>query len=124
MPAYRTNYATRGSYASRGANSETWARNRNVVRHNSRITLGPLTHTIVIGAIALLIGLIFLSQSAKVTSYDQAISNTNTEISNLEAQRDALKVENAKITAAAADEDYNEVAATMTTASSSDYVKE
>ncbi len=59
-----------------------------------------------------------------MTSYDQAISNTNTEISNLEAQRDALKVENAKITAAAADEDYNEVAATMTTASSSDYVKE
>jgi hypothetical protein len=126
MPAYYANYATRrtmqggrGSYS-----SDSWARNHNAVRHNPRVTLGPVSHTITVFVIVLLIGLIYLSQSAKVTNYDVAISNSDTEIANLEAQRDALVVENAKITAAAASEDMNEVAAAMVPATAADFVKE
>ena len=88
------------------------------------MTLGPVSHTITVFVIVLLIGLIYLSQSAKVTNYDVAISNSDTEIANLEAQRDALVVENAKITAAAASEDMNEVAAAMVPATAADFVKE
>ncbi len=124
MPAYRASYATRGSYSTRGSSSESWARNRNAVRHNPKVTLGPVSHTITVFLFVLLVGLIFLTQSAKVTNYDLAIANTDTEIANLEAQRDALMVENAKITAAAANEDSNEVAAAMVPAVSADYVKE
>ena len=124
MPAYRASYATRGSYSTRGSSSESWARNRNAVRHNPKVTLGPVSHTITVFLFVLLVGLIFLTQSAKVTNYDLAIANTDTEIANLEAQRDALMVENAKITAAAADEDSNEVAAAMVPAVSADFVKE
>jgi hypothetical protein len=104
--------------------AESWGRNRNAVRHNPRIVLGPVTHTIGISVLVILIGLLFLSQSAKVTDYDIAIASKDTEIANLEAQRDALVVENAKITAVAANEDTNEVAAAMVTASSSDFVRE
>ncbi len=124
MPAYRASYATRGSYSTRGSSSESWARNRNAVRHNPKVTLGPVSHTITVFLFVLLVGLIFLTQSAKVTNYDLAIANTDTEIANLEAQRDALMVENAKITAAAANEDSNEVAAAMVPAVSADFVKE
>ena len=125
MPAYRTNYASRGTYSVRGASSSsTWARNHNAVRHTPKVTLGPVSHTITVFLIVLLVGLIFLSQSAKVTDYGVAIAGTDTEIANLEAQRDALIVENAKITAAAADEDRNEVASTMVNATAADYVKE
>ncbi|MDO4219885.1 MAG: hypothetical protein Q4D22_01500 [Candidatus Saccharibacteria bacterium] len=124
MPAYRASYATRGSYSTRGSSSESWARNRNAVRHNPKVTLGPVSHTITVFLFVLLVGLIFLTQSAKVTNYDLAIANTDTEIANLEAQRDALMVENAKITAAAANEDSNEVAAVMVPAVSADFVKE
>ena len=126
MPAYYANYATRRSFqAGRSSySSDSWARNHNAVRHNPRVTLGPVSHTITVFAIVLLIGLIYLSQSAKVTNYDVAISSTDTEIANLEAQRDALVVENAKITAAAANEELNEVAAAMVPASSSDFVRE
>lgn len=124
MPAYRASYATRGSYSTRGSSSESWARNRNAVRHNPKVTLGPVSHTITVFLFVLLVGLIFLTQSAKVTNYDLAIANTDTEIANLEAQRDALMVENAKITAAAANEDSNEVAAVMVPAASADFVKE
>jgi hypothetical protein len=94
------------------------------VRHNPKVTLGPVSHTITVFLFVLLVGLIFLTQSAKVTNYDLAIANTDTEIANLEAQRDALMVENAKITAAAANEDSNEVAAAMVPAVSADFVKE
>ena len=125
MPAYRVNYAVRGSYSARGTSSvDSWARNRNAVRHNPKVTLGPVGHTITVFIIVLLVGLVFLSQSAKVTNYDAAIAETDTKISNLEAQRDALVVENAKITAAAADEDKNEVAAAMVGAAAADFVKE
>ena len=53
-----------------------------------------------------------------------AIASVNSEITDLEAQRDALAVENAKITAAAADEERNEVASTMVAAQSSGFVSE
>ena len=125
MPSYRASYATRGSYSVRGgSSSESWARNRNAVRHNPKVTLGPVSHTITVFLFVLLVGLIFLTQSAKVTNYDMAIASTDTEIANLTAQRDALVVENAKITAAAADADSNEVAAAMVPAVSADFVKE
>ena len=121
MPAY---YATRRMTGSSSASSSTWARNRNAVRHNSKIVLGPVNHTIAIVLIVLLTGLIFLTQSTKVTNYDVEIAKVDSEIVDLEAQRDALAVENAKITAAAADEDKNKVAATMVDANSADFVKE
>ncbi len=124
MPAYYANYATRRMIQGTRSSSESWARNHNAVRHNPRVTLGPVSHTITVIAVVLLIGLIYLTQSAKVTNYDVAIANTDTEIANLEAQRDALVVENAKITAAAANEDTNEVAAAMVNASSAAFVKE
>ena len=115
MPAY---YATR-RMSGTSSPSSTWVRNRNAVRHNSKIILGPVNHTIV-----LLTGLIFLTQSTKVTNYDVEIAKVDDEITNLEAQRDALAVENAKITAKAADEDSNKVAMTMVDADSADFVKE
>ncbi len=119
MPAY---YATRRMTGT--SSSNTWARNRNDVRHSSKIILGPVSHTITIVLIVLLTGLIFLTQSTKVTNYDVEIAKVDDEIVNLEAQRDALAVENAKITAAAADEDKNQVATTMVDANSADFVKE
>jgi hypothetical protein len=74
--------------------------------------------------LVLLTGLLFTSQSSKVTGYDLEIAETNSEISELQAYRDALAVENAKITALAPDPDANDVALTMVEASSADFVSE
>lgn len=124
MPAYRANYANRRSTNSTRNSSDTWGRNRNAVRHNPKITLGPISHTITVVAIVLLIGLIYLSQSAKVTDYDTAIASTDKEIASLQAEYDALVVENAKISAAAANDEHNEVATAMVNATSSAFVSE
>ena len=99
-----------------------WAPNRNSVRHNAKISLGPAARLIILGVLVVIIGLFSVSQSASVTSYDMAIANIDSEITNLEAQRDALAVENAKITAAAASEELNEKTAEMVVATASDFV--
>jgi hypothetical protein len=100
------------------SSSATWVRNHNAVRHDAKKQLGPISHIILVSVVVCLIGLLALTQSAKVVQYDLGIATANSEISNLEAQRDALAVENAKITAAAADEDTNKVASTMVDANS------
>ena len=120
MSAY---YATRRLNTT--SSSATWMRNRNAVRHDAKKQLGPISHTIFLAAVVCLIGLLALTQSAKVVQYDLNIATANSEISDLEAQRDALAVENAKITAAAADEGTNAVASTMVEANSgADFVSE
>lgn len=127
MPAYRT-YSSRGSFSPQGrsgSSSDTWVRNRNMVRNqpNTKM-LGRISYALCAGLLVGLIGLVYVGQSSQVTAYDEAIYSVDIEIANLEAQRDALVVENAKITAAAADEDRNEVASTMASASAADFVKE
>ena len=108
MSAY---YATRRMTGT--SSSAGWVRNHNAVRHNSQRQLGPISHIIVLALIVCLIGLLALTQSAKVVQYDLGIAAANSEISNLQAERDALAVENAKMTAAAANEDTNAVASNM-----------
>lgn len=120
MSAY---YATRRMTSA--SSSASWARNRNAVRHDAQRQLGPISHTLILAVVVCLIGLLALTQSAKVVQYDLGIANANSEITNLEAQRDALAVENAKITAAAASEDSNAVASSMVNVNSvADYVEE
>ena len=109
MSAY---YANR-RMTSAGQNTMSWSRNRNSVRHNANIQIGSLMHVFIFFLIAVLIGLFALTQGTKVAKYDADIANTNSEIAELEARRDALTVENAKITAAAANDSTNEVATTM-----------
>ncbi len=122
MSAY---YGTaRRAGGSSAIGSMTWAPNRNSVRHNAKISLGPFGRIGIFVALVVIIGLFSVAQSASVTSYDMAIANIDSEITNLEAQRDALAVENAKMTAAAATEEGNEAASTMVVASAADFVTE
>ena len=97
--------------------------NRNVVRHAPRATLGPVSHTITVMLLVLIVGLIYVTQGAKVTSYDYALNNVNSEIAGLEARNNSLAAENARIVAAAAS-DKNEVATTMIDAKTAGYVAE
>ena len=91
---------------------------------DQKITLGPISHIIFLSVLVLVVGLLFTSQSSKVTDYDLEIAQADSRISELQAQRDALAVENAKITAAASDTSTNDVAASMVDASSADFVQE
>lgn len=117
-------FASRRTNSSSQVNlSSSWGRNRNAVRHQPRVTLGPISYTVTIVLLVLVVGLIYVAQGAKVTGYDHEAATIDSEIATLQAQRDALAVENAKITAAAA-ASTNEVASTMVDTNTGDYVTE
>ena len=89
------NYAPRRSENVR----KDWNRNQNAVRYKSEIKLGPVTHTVFVALMITVLGLIYLTQAAKITSYDYESEQINTRISELSNIKNDLEVENARLTA-------------------------
>ena len=56
-----------------GAMETSWTRNRNTVRHTSK-GLGKISYSLVVGMLTLIVGLIYVAQGTKETSYDYQIS--------------------------------------------------
>lgn len=126
---YRSAYATRRT-SMRGGNqrrrqSINWGRNQNAVNFGQTYgrRLGTVSHIIVVLMIVLTLGFLYLSQTIKVTDYDHTLAEVNEEVATLEAERDALAVENAKVTAMASTAS-NSVAASMVTASEANYAED
>ena len=68
-------------------------------------------------------GMIYLTQGTKATSYDYALNELDSEIAELTAEKEDLAVEKARLTSIAASNDST-VAAAMPTSSPSGYVAE
>ena len=101
--------------------SSTWVRNRNIVRHTPK-TLGSVSQSVIIGILVLIIGLIYVTQGVRATSYDYELSEVETQIAELEAKKEDLAVERARLTSIAAME-TNEVAAAMPEGTVSGYAE-
>lgn len=99
---------------------QSWQRNQNTVAFASRVTLGPITHTVIIALMLALLGLIYLSQVTKTSSYGYLLQNQTDEIATLNAERQDLEVENARLQALSRVKDSN-VAAAMTSPASVSY---
>ena len=100
----------------------SFARNRNTVRHTKR-SLGSISQIIIIGLLTTILGLIYVSQSTKATSFDYEISNVETEITELTAKKDDLAVEKARLNSIATAKNST-VAAAMETATVTGYATE
>lgn len=109
-------------YVSRRGTTASWSRNRNTVRHTPR-ALGNLSFSAILGMLVLIVGLIYVAQGAKATSYDYALSNMESEITELTAQKEDLAMERARLTSIAASE-QSQVAANMANAVVSGYAQE
>ncbi len=113
----QTTYVTR-----RGMNTNNWSRNRNTVRHTPK-SLGSISGVMIVGLLVLIVGLIYVAQGTKATNYDYELSAIEDEISELEAKKEDLAVEKARLTSIAASEN-SEVAAGMDEANVAGYVEE
>lgn len=102
--------------------STTWSRNRNTVRHAPK-TLGSISNAMIVGMLVLIVGLIYVAQGTQATNYDYELSAMEDEIAELEAKKEDLAVEKARLTSIAASEN-SEVAQTMETATNSGFVAE
>ncbi len=109
----------RNQYASRYA---SYGRNRNIVRHSSH-TLGTITISLTLVLIVVLLALIYVTQGAKATGYDYDISRVDSEIAELQAQKEDLAVEQARLTSVVASES-SEVASNMENATVAGYANE
>ena len=111
-------YSKTPTYYSR--RQQNWSRNHNTVAFTSTIKLGPVTHTVLIALMITVLGLIYLTQATKVTSYDYATQKIDSQIAELNQQKADLEVENARLTSLETVKNSS-VASTMTSASSTQY---
>ncbi len=116
MSYYRTQ-----TFSSR--RKQNWSRNQNTVAYVSAIKLGPVTHTVLIAMMITILGLIYLTQATRVTSYDYATQKIDSQISELNAKKSDLEVDNARLTALESVK-KSSVASTMTTPVSTNYVQQ
>ena len=89
------------TYVSRRAPvTNSFARNRNTVRHTKR-SLGSISQIVIVGMLTLVFGLIYVAEGTKATSFDYELSSVETEITEMTAQKEDLAVEKARLTSVA-----------------------
>jgi cell division protein FtsL len=114
---------TQQLYSSRRRPAQSaWNRNQNTVAFVSSVKLGPVAHTVLIALMITILGLIYLTQATRATSYDYEAQKIDSQIAELSTKKGDLEVENARLTALENVQNSN-VAKAMTTPSSTNYAR-
>jgi hypothetical protein len=108
-------------FSSRRASN--WSRNQNTTRFTSNVKLGPVTHTVLVALMITVLGLIYLTQATRATSYDYQAQEIDTKIADLSTKKASLEIENARLTALE-NVKNSSVATSMAKPASTNYVSE
>jgi cell division protein FtsL len=79
--------------------AESWGRNQNTTRFASNVKLGPVAHTVLVALMVTVVGLIYLTQATRATSYDYEAQKIDNQIADLTTKKSDLEIENARLTA-------------------------
>jgi hypothetical protein len=107
-------------YSSR--RQQNWSRNQNTVAFVSPVKLGPVAHTVLVALMITVLGLIYLTQATRATSYDYEAQKVDSQIADLTTKKSDLEVENARLTALESVKNSS-VAREMTTPASTEYAR-
>ena len=110
------------TYISRRTAGATFVRNRNTVRHTKR-SLGSISQIVIVGMLTLVFGLIYVAEGTKATGFDYEISSVEAEITEMNAKKDDLAVEKARLNSVAAAENST-IAASMENTTVTGYATE
>lgn len=77
----------------------TWRRNQNTVRFKPTKRLGPVSHTVIVALMLAVLGLIYLTQITKTSTYGYEINDLNNEKEQLLSEQRDLEVETARLQA-------------------------
>lgn len=102
---------------------QNWSRNQNTVAFSSAVKLGPVAHTVLVALMVTILGLIYLTQATKATSFDYESQKIESKIAELSTIKSDLEVENARLTALETVK-KSTVAREMTTPSNTDFVSQ
>lgn len=114
-------YQYNSYYSSR--RQQNWSRNQNTTRYVSAVKLGPVAHTVLVALLITVLGLIYLTQATRATSYDYEAQKIDSKIAELNNQKSDLEIENARLTALETVKSSS-VAKEMTTPSDIRYVEQ
>lgn len=79
--------------------NQSWSRNQNTTKFTPSVKLGPVSHTVLIAIMVATLGIIYLTQATKSTSYDYEAQKIDAQISDLKTKKIDLEIENARLTA-------------------------
>jgi cell division protein FtsL len=95
-------------------------RNQNTVRFKMPISLGPVSHTVLIALMLAVLGLVYLTQITKTSTFGYQLNDLTTKENQLASENSDLQVENARLQALERVQQSN-VAKAMTTPAKTDY---
>ena len=119
MTTPRTQFVSSRSRV-RVAAGEGWGRNQNLVPFQPGAKLGPVANAVIIVLLIALLGLLYLTQLTKTGSFSYEMNNIDNQKTQLAAEQDNLKVENARLQSLSRIKG-SEVAAAMTTPVDTNY---
>jgi hypothetical protein len=99
-----------------------WRRGQNTAVFVHSRTLGPIMHTILIGLMIAVLGLIYLTQVTKQSTFGYEAERRQQTLADLSAKRDELKNENDRLQALNRVSQSN-VAKAMTDPAATDYAR-
>lgn len=94
MSQYRSTTRTFSSRQER-----MWRRNQNTTAFAPTLSLGPVAHTVLIVLMVAILGLIYLTQVTKTSSYGYEIDKRQKALTALQDTKRDLEVENARLQA-------------------------
>ncbi len=119
---WRGNSSDFGMTGNFGGVRDNFSRNRNTIKFSGSGKLGRFT---LFGIFALLLfnlGFFYVDQSSKATSFDYQLSSLSDQIDDLEARKEDLAVERARLTSIA-NSNNSKVVAAMENAGSAEYAE-
>lgn len=102
--------------------SMAWRRNQNTVRYKFAAGLGPVSHTVLIAIMLCVLGLMYLTQITKTSTYGYQINDLQTKKDQLLSDKRDLEVESARLQALERVK-QSDVAKAMTTPVVTDYAQ-
>ena len=122
MTSSRQQFVSTRPSARAYAGAGNWGRNQNLVEYKSGVKIGPVMNMVVIVLLCARMGLLYLTQLSKTGSYGYELNDINERKTELAAEQDNLKVENARLQSLNTIKN-SEVAKAMTTPVSTDYAE-
>jgi len=104
------------------ASSGAWGRNQNLTSFTSGTRLGPIANVVLIVLLVAFLGLLYLTQLTKTSTFGYEMNKINVEKSKLAAEQNDLKLENARLQSLMRVQDST-VAAAMTTPVDTNHVE-
>lgn len=102
--------------------AQGWRRNQNTVRFQASKRLGPVSHTVLVALMLAVLGLIYLTQITKTSTYGYQINDLNNKKEQLLSEQRDLEVETARLQALEKVQNSS-VAKAMETPKQTDYAR-